>query len=104
MNPRSHLSWALVASVGVVCGLARAEEGCELGAFGCQHEQNHDQYEGWTDMDGCLAATGRTAVQCGRRRMKTEIGKFISLSSRACRGRRIYVVAGSGYREISSMH
>ena len=63
MNPWRHLSWPLVASVGLavwgVCDLARAEEGCELGAFGCEHEQNHDQYKGWTDMDGVSCCNGQ---------------------------------------------
>jgi hypothetical protein len=63
MNPWRHLSWPLVTSVGLalwgVCDLARAEEGCELGAFACEHEQNHDQYKGWTDMDGAFCCNGQ---------------------------------------------
>ena len=46
MNPWRHLLWPLVASLGLAAwsDLARADEGCELGAFGCEHEQNR---EGW---------------------------------------------------------
>jgi hypothetical protein len=63
MKPWRHLSWPLVASLGLaawgVCDPARAEEDCELGAFGCEHEQNHGQYKGWTDKDGTSCCNGQ---------------------------------------------
>ena len=77
MNPWRHLLWPLVASLGLAAwgDLARADEGCELGAFGCEHEQNLRRM-------GRPATTGRTAVRCGRGRMMMGIGDLAAAETR----------------------
>ena len=63
MNARNTaiIPWLLVV-LGILGVLAfapkaRAQD-CEMGAFGCQHQENHEQYKGWTDNRGGSCCSG----------------------------------------------
>lgn len=53
------LGWAALMFALVGLGEARAEEACELGAFGCGHHEMHPQYQGWQNRRGESCCSGQ---------------------------------------------
>lgn len=58
MSVRVIVLLAAAVLVGIVLNRARAND-CELGAFGCGHQQQHEQYQGWKDKTGNGCCSGQ---------------------------------------------
>jgi hypothetical protein len=70
--PLAIATLCLALAAWGVCDMARAEDGCEVGAFGCGHAEMHPQYQGWQNKNGGNCCSGEDCRPV--RAMKDEDG------------------------------